>query len=134
MAGRLLTTGAVETIEDAIERVPWYSCREGLEVGQRLLQSGCRIAARQLETAERLRRCPPPEATWSVLLAPEEWPSLVPSLASLRHPQSRPRLHESSNGWPSGAVLSDAVAEITPALPSCGGVFNISVTSRACTA
>ena len=36
----LLTTVAVETIEDAIERVQWYACRWGLEVWQRILQSG----------------------------------------------------------------------------------------------
>jgi len=53
----LLTTGAVATIDDAIERVQWYACRWGIEVWPRILQSGCRIEARQFETAERLRRC-----------------------------------------------------------------------------
>jgi hypothetical protein len=57
IAWRLLTTGAVETIEDAIERVQWYSCRWGIEIWHRILKSGGRIEARQLETAERLRRC-----------------------------------------------------------------------------
>src|SRR5713101_1644497 len=52
-----LTTGAVATIDDAIERVQWYACRWGIEVWPRILQSGCRIEARQFETAERLRRC-----------------------------------------------------------------------------
>jgi hypothetical protein len=35
--------------------VDWYACRQGIEVWQRILKNGCRMAARQLETAERLR-------------------------------------------------------------------------------
>ena len=57
IAWRLLTTVAVETVEDAIERVQWYACRWGLEVWPRMLQSGWRSAARQLGTAQRLPRC-----------------------------------------------------------------------------
>src|SRR5215470_2174187 len=39
----LVTTGAVQTVDDASERVTWYACRWGSEVWHRLLQSGCRI-------------------------------------------------------------------------------------------
>jgi hypothetical protein len=53
----LLTTVAVQTVADAIERVTWYACRWGMAVWHRILQSGCRIEARQLGTAERLHRC-----------------------------------------------------------------------------
>ena len=53
----LLTTVAVETVDDAIERVQWYSCRWGIEVWHRILKSGCRIEARQLASGERLQRC-----------------------------------------------------------------------------
>jgi hypothetical protein len=53
----LLTTVAVQTVADAIERVEWYACRWGIEVWPRMLNSGCRIAARQLATGERLQRC-----------------------------------------------------------------------------
>jgi hypothetical protein len=53
----LLTTVEVRTAEDAIERVTWYACRWGIEVWHRMLKSGCRIAARQLGTGERLQRC-----------------------------------------------------------------------------
>jgi Transposase DNA-binding len=59
IAWRLLTTVAVQTVADAIARVEWYACRWGSEVWQRMLQSGCRIAARQWATAERLQRCLP---------------------------------------------------------------------------
>lgn len=53
----LLTTVAVHTVADAVERVDWYACRWGSEVGHRLLNSGGRIKARQLATGERWQRC-----------------------------------------------------------------------------
>ena len=105
----LLTTVAVETMEDAIERVQWYSCRWGIEGWHRILKSGCRIEARQLETAERLRRClalysvlawrilyatmlarSVPEAPCSVLLAPEEWQALYCAIHRVPQPPSEP--------------------------------------------
>ena len=49
----LLTTVAVETVDDAIARVQWYSCRWGIEVWHRIVQSGCRLEARQFPKAER---------------------------------------------------------------------------------
>lgn len=91
----LWTTVEVKTVEDAIERVQWYSCRWGIETWHRVLKSGCRIEARQFGTAERLRRClslysvvawrvlyatmlarAVPEAPCSVLLEPDEWQAL----------------------------------------------------------
>ena len=53
----LVTTVAVHRVEDAVERVEWYGCRWGIEVWHRILKSGCRIEARQLETGARLERC-----------------------------------------------------------------------------
>ena len=52
----LLTTCAVTSAIDAQERVAWYACRFGIEVWHKVLKSGCRIEARQLETADRLQR------------------------------------------------------------------------------
>jgi hypothetical protein len=91
----LLTTVAVETVDDAIERVQWYSCRWSIEVWHRILKSGCRLEARQFQWAERLQRClslysvlawrifyatmlvrSVPEAPCSVLLEPDEWQAL----------------------------------------------------------
>lgn len=57
IAWRRLTTGAVQTVADAIERVEWYACRWGMAVWHSMLQRGCRIEARQWATAERLQRC-----------------------------------------------------------------------------
>ncbi len=53
----LLTTVAVETTADALERLDWYECRWGIEVWHKVLKSGCKIEARQLESAARLQRC-----------------------------------------------------------------------------
>jgi hypothetical protein len=53
----LLTTAAVETVEDAKTRVEWCAARWGLEVYQRTLKSGCRIRNRQLGTANKLEAC-----------------------------------------------------------------------------
>lgn len=53
----LLTTVRVESFQDAIKRVEWYSGRWGIEVYHRTLKSGCRIKDRQLGTADRLETC-----------------------------------------------------------------------------
>ena len=53
----LLTTVAVTTFEQALERAEWYAARWGIEVFHRTLKSGCRIKDRQLGTAERLQAC-----------------------------------------------------------------------------
>jgi hypothetical protein len=54
---RLLTDMAVESFEQASEKVAWYTQRWGIEVFHRTLKSGCRIEARRLGHAERLAAC-----------------------------------------------------------------------------
>jgi hypothetical protein len=53
----LLTTVAVTTFEQAVQRAEWYAGRWGIEVYHRTLKSGCRIKDRQLGTSERLQAC-----------------------------------------------------------------------------
>jgi hypothetical protein len=53
----LLTSVAVKHKEDAFERLNWYARRWGIEVYHRILKSGCRVEARQLEHAHRLLNC-----------------------------------------------------------------------------
>ena len=91
----LLTTVAVETTADALERLDWYECRWGIEVWHKVLKSGCKIEARQLESAARLQRClalysviawrilyatmlarAVPDAPCSLLLEEDEWQAL----------------------------------------------------------
>jgi len=105
----LLTTCAVHTMADAVERVDWYACRWGIEVWHKVLKSGCRMEARQLETADRLRRClavysvlawrilyptmvsrAMPDAPCTALLEPEEWQALYCAIHMTPTPPSTP--------------------------------------------
>jgi hypothetical protein len=105
----LLTTCAVHTPADAVTRVDWYACRWGIEVWHKVLKSGCRIEARQLETADRLRRCLAvysvlawrllyatllsralPEAPCTALLEPEEWQALYCAIHVTATPPATP--------------------------------------------
>src|SRR5499427_4040274 len=105
----LFTTVAVETVDDAIERVQWYSCRWGIEVWHRILISGCHLEARQFQKAERLRRAlalysvlawrifyatmlarAVPEAPCSVLLEPDEWQALYCAIHRVPTPPAEP--------------------------------------------
>jgi hypothetical protein len=105
----LLTTVAVETTDDAIERVQWYSCRWGIEVWHRILKSGCHLEARQFQKAERLRRAlalysvlawrifyatmlarAVPDAPCSVLLEPDEWQALYCAIHRVPTPPAEP--------------------------------------------
>ena len=53
----LLTTVVVKDKAAAYERLDWYARRWGIEVYHRILKSGCRVEARQMETARRLQNC-----------------------------------------------------------------------------
>ena len=53
----LLTTLAVNSFEEAIEKLQWYCHRWGIEVYHRTLKSGCRIEQRQLGSADRIEAC-----------------------------------------------------------------------------
>jgi hypothetical protein len=52
----LLTTAEIHSTAEALERLDWYACRWGIEIWHKILKSGCKIEARQLGTAERLKR------------------------------------------------------------------------------
>jgi hypothetical protein len=53
----LLTTCAVTTFEEAIEKLSWYTIRWGIEVFHRTLKSGCKVEERQLGHADRIETC-----------------------------------------------------------------------------
>ena len=56
-ADHLPSAGCRPDVAAALERLEWYACRWGIESWHKVLKSGCRIEAKQLETADRLRRC-----------------------------------------------------------------------------
>jgi len=114
----LLTTCAVPMVEAAVERVEWYGVRFGIEVWHKVLKSGCRIEARQLETAERLQRCLPlysiiawrilyatmvsralPELPCTVLLALEEWQALYCAIHHTPTPPAAPPSLQQAVRW-----------------------------------
>jgi hypothetical protein len=114
----LLSTVAVHTVDDAVERVAWYSCRWGLEVWHRILKSGCRIEQRQLATSERLQRCLSlysviawrvfyatmlvrvvPEMSCEVLLEIEEWQALYCAIHECPTPPESPPTLEEAVRW-----------------------------------
>src|SRR5436309_5993841 len=114
----LLTTGAVPTVETAVERVEWYGVRFGIEVWHKVLKSGCRIEARQLESADRLQRCLPlysvlacrilyatllsrtlPEVPCTVLLALEEWQALYCAIHHTPTPPPTPPTLRQAVRW-----------------------------------
>ena len=105
----LLTTVAVDTVDDATQCVQWYSCRWGIEVWHRILKSGCRIEARQLASGERLQRCltlysviawrifyatmlarAVPDMPCSVLLDLDEWQALYCAFHQCPTPPEEP--------------------------------------------
>lgn len=53
----LLTTEPVSNLDNAKQRIEWYSGRWGIEVYHRTLKTGCRTKDRQLGTADRLQAC-----------------------------------------------------------------------------
>jgi hypothetical protein len=105
----LLTTVAVDTVDDATACVQWYSCRWGIEVWHRILKSGCRIEARPLASGERLQRCltldsviawrifyatmlarAVPDMPCSVLLDLDEWQALYCAIHQCPTPPEAP--------------------------------------------
>lgn len=51
---KLLTNVAVETLEDALEKVLWYSRRWAIEEIHKILKSCCRVEKAQFQTVKRL--------------------------------------------------------------------------------
>jgi hypothetical protein len=82
----LLTTMEVTSAEQALEIVGWYCQRWKIEELHRVLKSGCRIEAKQLKTAEALKRAIAIDLVvgWRILLLTKlsrEHPDLPASVA-----------------------------------------------------
>ena len=109
----LLTTVPVAGLDDAIERIQWYTRRWGIEVFHRILKSGCRIEDRQLGTADRLETClaidmvvawrihyltwlgrATPEVPCTVGFEPEQWKALIVFNTRKPPPEQPPSLHQ----------------------------------------
>lgn len=53
----LLTDIPVNSFDDALEKLTWYTLRWGIEVYFKTLKSGCKIEQRQLGSAESIKSC-----------------------------------------------------------------------------
>ena len=105
----LLTTVEVKNREDAYRRLEWYSRRWGVEVYHRILKSGCRVEARQLENNVRLQNClaidmivawriyylttlgqETPEIPCTVYFTDSEWKALTTFTGKVKNPPKTP--------------------------------------------
>lgn len=105
----LLTTLKTESLDDAIQYVQYYAMRFTIETFHKILKSGCNIEKRQLETAERLRRClaidsivawrimfltmvgrAVPNLPCTVVLKDHEWKSLYCFVHETKQPPANP--------------------------------------------
>ena len=105
----LLTTCAVTTFDEAIEKLAWYTIRWGIEVFHRTLKSGCKVEERQLGHADRIETClaidmvvawrifhlvklgrETPDVPCSVFFEEAEWKALVAYVTQNPKPPDHP--------------------------------------------
>jgi hypothetical protein len=109
----LLTTVAVASLADALERLRWYTLRWGIEVYHRTLKSACHVEDRKLSAAGRLETClaidlvvawrifalakqgrETPNVPCDLFLAEEEWKVLHAAVHHEPPPATPPSLRE----------------------------------------
>jgi hypothetical protein len=105
----LLSTLPVTTFAQACQRVQWYTCRWLNEIYHKVLKSGCRIEARQLEHIDNLKRYLAldgvvawqvlyltmigrqlPDAPCTAVLEPDEWQALACFIQRVATPPRTP--------------------------------------------
>jgi hypothetical protein len=115
---RLRTTLPITSTDDALERLAWYAARWGIQVWHTVLKRGCRIADRQLETADRLIRCltlysviawrilyatmlagAAPNLPCTVLLDEDEWQGLYCRIHRVAIPRATPPTLRQAVRW-----------------------------------
>lgn len=114
----LLTTIPLTLAEQAITCLEWYTCRWQIEVWHKVLKTGCRIEARQLQTADRLMRCLAlysviawrilyatllarvvPDLPCTLLLEEAEWQALYCAIHQTPSPPSQPPSLRTAVRW-----------------------------------
>jgi hypothetical protein len=109
----LLTTLPVDNLEQAVEKLRWYTGRWGIEVFHRVLKSGCQIETRQLAGADGLEAClaidmvvawriyyltklgrETPEVPCTVYFEEHEWKALMVYVTRKPLPASPPSLRQ----------------------------------------
>jgi Transposase DNA-binding/Transposase Tn5 dimerisation domain len=114
----LLTTIPLSLPEQAITCLEWYICRWQIEVWHKVLKTGCRIEARQLQSADHLMRCLAlysiiawrilyatmlarvvPDLPCTLLLEEAEWKALYCALHQTPSPPSHPPSLRTAVRW-----------------------------------
>jgi hypothetical protein len=109
---------AVETVDDARERLQWYTCRRGMDVWRRIVQGVRRLEARPCQHAEHVRRAlahysilawrilyattltrTASEVPCSVLLEPDEWQALSCAVSRVPTPPVEPPILGQAISW-----------------------------------
>jgi hypothetical protein len=109
----LLSNLAVESFQEASEKVQWYLCRWQIEVFFRILKSGCKIEQLQLQSRERLEVAlalylivawrvlyltrlgrTVPDLCCEVAFSPQEWQAVYIVSKRQKPPSQPPRLGE----------------------------------------
>jgi len=110
----LLSTVPVDTFQDAIGKLAWYTIRWGIEIYHRTLKSGCKVEERQLGTADRIETClaidmvvawrifhlarlgrETPDVPCTVFFEEAEWKALVAYITqNPKPPETPPTLRE----------------------------------------
>ena len=114
----LLTTTPLSLTEQAVACLEWYACRWQIEVWHKVLKTGCRIEARQLQTADRLVRClalysviawrilyatllarVAPDLPCTILLEEAEWQALYCAIHQTPRPPPQPPSLRTAVRW-----------------------------------
>lgn len=109
----LLSNLAVESFQDACEKMQWYLCRWQIEVFFRILKSGCKVEQLQLQSRERIEVAlslylivawrvlyltrlgrAVPDLSCEVAFSPQEWKAVYLVSTRQKPPSEPPRLHE----------------------------------------
>jgi hypothetical protein len=88
----LVTTMSISSESEALSALADYACRWQIEVYHKVLKSGCRAEALQLETVEQLMRC---VALYAVIA----WRILYATMQSRQRPQAPCTLVFSELEW-----------------------------------
>lgn len=107
----LLTNVAVETFEDAGERVQWYRVRWNIETYHKVLKSGCRVEACRLETAQRLTR-------YLTLQSIVAWRLFWLTYMNRSHPQARCTAVLAEHEWQALYCRLHHTTVLPPELPN----------------
>ena len=114
----LLSSLPVTSFAQACQRVDWYTCRWLDEIYHKVLKSGCRIEARQLEHIDNLKRYLAldgvvawqvlyltmlarqlPDAPCTVVLEPSEWQALYCFIRQVATPPAQPPTLRQAVRW-----------------------------------